>query len=126
MYFLFNFIQQKIGKRGKNLIAQFEQDGIAYLLSLRLSGVIPAVIVNTVMGVTNVSIRQFYFTAQIGTLPHIIVWVYAGSKIINIININDIISDKFFLFIILISILPVAFKIIAELIAKHKNRNKFI
>ena len=111
-HFLHDVIRKRIGKRGKTVIKGFEQDGTVYLLSLRFAGIVPAVVVNTVMGITEVSLRQFYITTQIGTLPHVLVMIYAGSQIINITDINTLVPDKFFLLILILSILPILFKII--------------
>ena len=122
-YFFHKTIQKRIGNIGKKIISEFERDGVIYLLSLRFSGVIPAVIVNTAMGITNVSTFKFYLTSQIGTLPHVIMMIYVGTKLSDFTNINDLMPDTFFLFCIGIALLPVIFKIIAELMIFIKNRN---
>jgi len=122
-HFLSHFIQKRIGKRGGSIVAGFEQDGFAYLLSLRFAGIIPAVVINTAMGITKISLPQFYLTTQIGTLPHVIVMIYAGSQIIHMKNINSVVPSNFLLLTIVLSILPILFKLMAELILDFKKRS---
>jgi uncharacterized membrane protein YdjX (TVP38/TMEM64 family) len=111
-HFLHDFIRKRMGKRGQAVIHGFEQDGATYLLSLRFAGIIPAVLINAVMGITEVSLRKFYITTQIGTLPHVIVMTYTGSQIVHLTDINGLVPNKFFLLILILSMLPILFKII--------------
>lgn len=121
-YLLYNFIQKKIGKRGKKIISEFEKNGVAYLLSIRFAGVVPGVVVNTIMGVTKVGLPEFYLTTQIGTLPHVLTMVYAGSQILHIADFNSLVPDNFFFIIFVLSLLPILFKILVELALKGRKR----
>lgn len=118
-HILYKFIHKKLGKNGKLLIHGFEKDGVAYLLSIRFAGIIPGVIVNTAMGLTKVTVPQFYTTTQIGTLPHILAMVYAGSQITQIKDMNSLVPENFLIIILCLSILPIIFKIIAQFILKN-------
>lgn len=121
-HFFHDSIRKKLNTGGKLIVKKFEQDGVLYLLSLRLAGVVPAVVVNTAMGVTNVTATQFYMTSQIGTLPHVVAMVYAGSHIISITNVNTLVPEQFFLFILVLSFMPLALKILVEFISKLRKR----
>ncbi len=120
-HFFYNFIRSHMGKRGRSIIAEFEKDGVVYLLSLRLTGVVPGVLFNAVMGITRVSVAKFYITTQIGTLPHVITVVYAGSQLLNIVDINSLVSNNFFILIILLSLMPIAVKIMVQQILKGRK-----
>ena len=122
-HFFHDLIRKKLGARGESIIQGFEQDGAVYLLSTRFSGIIPAVIVNPIIGITNVSVTKFYITTQIGTLPHVLVGVYAGNKIMEITNMKSIVPAKFLLVIIILALLPVVLKILSDLILIVKRRS---
>jgi uncharacterized membrane protein YdjX (TVP38/TMEM64 family) len=121
-YFVHNYIRSKLGKRGKTIVEGFEKDGVAYLLSLRFSGIIPAVFVNTAMAITNVTLKQFYITAQIGTFPHVLIMIYAGSKIFQIVNMNMLVPSEFFLLIVILSFLPILTKIGVDFFSQKNSK----
>lgn len=117
--------RKKTNQKIQNVIDGFEKDGWVYLLSVRFSGVIPALIINTGMGVTNIPIWQFYIFTQIGTLPHVLVYAFAGSKIENLKSINDFVSPYFFLLLIFLSLAPIVLKMVSEfIIVKMKKSNE--
>ena len=120
-HFFYDRIHKKIGKTGRVLIKSFERDGTMYLLSLRFAGMIPAVVVNTAMGLTRVKIPQFYITTQLGTLPHVAIMIYAGTQIEYIKDINHLVPDSVFICYILLAILPILAKIIFEIIQELRS-----
>lgn len=123
--FIKYFKKYFINKKTLQVIDGFEKNGWLYLLSVRFSGIIPAIFINIGMGVTKIPTWQFYTCTQIGTLPLIFVYSFAGSKTENLNNINDFISPLFFVLLMILSISPIIIKIISEYLSeKIKNYRK--
>jgi uncharacterized membrane protein YdjX (TVP38/TMEM64 family) len=125
-YIFIKYIKRKkFNRKIQSIVDGFEKDRWVYLLSIRFSGIIPATLVNTGMGVTNIPIWQFYVCTQIGTLPLVIVYAFAGSKIENLKSMNDFVSPYFFLLLMFLSITPIILKIFFEfIIVKMKKYNE--
>ncbi len=113
-HLFYNYIHKKIGKRGRDLICNFEKDGLTYLLSLRFAGVIPAVIVNMAMGLTKIRTYQFYLITQLGTFPHVVIMLYAGTQLATLKDINKIVPDSVFVCFIILALFPLVYKIILD------------
>lgn len=120
-HILHNFIRKRMGPRSKAVVKGFEEDGVVYLLSLRFSGVVPAVVVNTALSITDVRILPYYLTTQIGTLPHVIALIYAGSQLEQLQDINRLVPAKFFLIIFILAMMPIVLRIISDYILKKKK-----
>ncbi len=118
-FFLQKNIQKRMGHKAKSIQKGFEENGTIYLMSLRLSGVVPGSLLNAAMGVTNISTWRFYIASQIGILPHAIATFYMGSQISYIKDLNSLMSDKLFFVIFIISLLPLFFQTIFEKIQKN-------
>ena len=125
-YIFIKYIKRKkFNRKVQEVIDGFEKDGWVYLLSIRFSGLIPALFVNIGMGVTKIPTWQFYICTQIGTLPIVLVYAFAGSQIDKLKSMNDFISPYFFLLLIFLSIIPIVLKIIFEFITiKIKKYNE--
>ena len=120
-----NFIRsRKFDKKMKIVTQSFENDGWVYLLSTRFSGVIPAIVINTAMGLTKIPTWQFYLVTQIGTLPHIIIYSIAGTQILDIKSTRDLISPSFLIIMLVLSISPIILKIIGDYLLKKHNYKK--
>ena len=115
-HIFFTNYQKKLNSKTKNIIQGFERNGWIYLLSLRVAGVLPATLINTVMGVTSIPTWQYYLVTHLGTIPHIIAYTNTSSKMEQLKNIQDLNSQHFFLFLIVLSFFPILLKIILELI----------
>ncbi len=125
-YIFIKYIKKKkFTRKIQEVVDGFEKDGWVYLLSIRFSGISPSLFINTGMGVTNIPTWQFYVCTQIGTLPRVLVYAFAGSKIESLKSMNDFISPYFFLLLIFLSISPIIMKIFFEfIIVKMKKYNE--
>jgi uncharacterized membrane protein YdjX (TVP38/TMEM64 family) len=116
---------KKINKKFFGVINGFESDGWIYLLSVRFSGVIPAIFINIALAFTNIRTFSFYIFTHIGIFPLVLAYSYAGSKLDTIKSLNDLISPDFFIVLLILSISPIILKMLIELIViKLKKPNK--
>lgn len=109
-YFLADFVNKKFLKKKSVMIEKFNENGLWYLLSLRLIPTISFILINLIMGVLPISIKKFYYISQLGMLPATIVYVNAGSEVSKINNINDIMSLSLLMSFALIATLPLLIK----------------
>lgn len=58
-----------------------ERDGPYYLFTLRLTPVVPFWLVNLAMGLSAVRTSTFWWVSQLGMLPGTLVFVFAGSQV---------------------------------------------
>lgn len=116
---------RRFNKKFQHIVHGFEKEGWLYLLSVRLAAVIPAIAINIGMGLTRIPSKQFYLATQAGTLPIIAVYAYAGSRINEFKNFNDLISPHFLLIMIILAIIPLFSKIVLDSVQKKiKNQKK--
>ena len=113
-FFLKDFVQKKFQSRLQTINKGFEKDGAFYLFSLRLIPIFPFFAVNLFMGVTPISIRQFFIASFLGMLPGTLVYVNAGSQLSNIKSLIDIFSPLIILSFVLLACLPWVMKFLLK------------
>lgn len=80
-HFLKDAVQSRLGPYLRAVQGRIENDGAMYLLTLRLAQV-PFSWLNYAAGAgTNVPLRTFWWTTQLGLLPANLVFVYAGTRL---------------------------------------------
>jgi len=80
-HFLQGFVQARLGQRLEPVQRRMQQDGIFYLLTLRLAHVPYSLVNHAAAAGTDVPLRTFWWTTQLGLLPGNIVFVYAGTRL---------------------------------------------
>ncbi len=88
--FLFrDVVQSRFGERLVSFNRHLDQQGAAYLFTLRLIPLIPFFVINLVMGLTPIRTMTFWWASQIGMLPGTAVYVYAGSRVPSLRTLAD-------------------------------------
>lgn len=88
--FLFrDAIQHRFGDRLERVNASFQRDGAYYLFTMRLIPAIPFFAINTLMGLTPIRTRTFWWVSQIGMLPGTMAYLYAGSVVPSLETLAD-------------------------------------
>ncbi len=106
-------VQSKFADRLAVFNAALEREGAFYLFSLRLIVVVPFFVINLVMGLTPIKARTFWWVSQLGMLPGSIVYVWAGSSVptlrdIQIRGIGGVLTWQLIAAFALLGILPLA------------------
>ena len=120
-YLLNNFINNNFEKTKLIVDKKFSENGIYYLLSLRLIPTISFALINLIMGILPISLFRFYYISQLGMVPATIIYVNAGSEIAKVNSINDIMSFTLLISLILLAILPLLIKFIIDYGINLKN-----
>ena len=103
-------VQQKFGDKLKAINEGIEKEGAFYLFTLRLIPAFPFFMINLVMGVTQIKVRQFFLVSQIGMLPGTIVFVNAGSQLASLDSLAGILSPVMLLSFAMLGIFPLIAK----------------
>ena len=107
--FLFrDSLQQKFADKLQRINAGFADEGGFYLFAMRLVPIFPFFLVNFLFGLTPIKTRQFFWISQLGMLPGTAVYVYAGTELAAINQLQDIASPSLLLAFALLGVFPVA------------------
>lgn len=96
-YLLGDKIQKKYSTQLEKFNKEFSQNGIFYLLFIRLVPIFPFFIINILAGFTKIKFKDFLWTTSIGIIPGSFVFAYAGSSLQQINSVKDILSPQIFL-----------------------------
>lgn len=102
------WVQNKFGNYLETINKGIEQDGLFYLLTLRLIPVVPFFVINLVMGLTPMKARTFYWVSQLGMLPGTAVYVNAGAQLgqLQELSVSGILTPGLIGSLILLGIFP--------------------
>jgi uncharacterized membrane protein YdjX (TVP38/TMEM64 family) len=92
---------------------QVEQNGVYYLLTLRLMPLFPFTWINLFSGLTKVRLFTFLWTTSLGILPGTVVNAYAGSQLGRINSPEELFSSRVliaFFLLGLVALMPVIVK----------------
>ncbi len=91
-YLLHAGMQQKYGKALARFNARFKQQGAYYLLFMQLLPITPFGLINILAGLSGISMWTFYWTTAVGILPGSVIYAFAGSRLVNVTSVGDILS----------------------------------
>lgn len=87
-YLFRDWIQDRFGDRLKRVNEAFDREGNFFLFVMRLIPVFPFFVVNAVMGLTQIKATSFWWVSQLGMLPGTFVYIYAGSRIPDLVTLK--------------------------------------
>lgn len=99
-------LRARFGTRLASLEAGWRRDGTVYLLSLRLTPLVPFVLVNLLLGLSPVRVTTFAWVSQLGMLPATFAFVYAGTQLARLQSLSDIASPSLLLTLAALGIAP--------------------
>ena len=119
-YLFKDIVQRKYKKYLDKVNLGIKEEGLLYLLFLRLSPIFPFFLINLTFGLTQMKWINFYWISQLGMLPATVIFVNAGNQLSQINNLNDILTMKMIVSLSAIGLLPIVTKRIYE---KYKTKN---
>ncbi len=121
--FLFKeFVKSRFQNQLQKLEEGFQKEGVFYLLTLRLIPIFPFFLINILMGLTRVTLAQYFYLSMVGMLPATIVYVNAGTQLSKIHSLKDVASPSILFSLFLLAFVPIILKYI---IGSYK-KNKFL
>jgi len=112
-------VGEPLQKRFSHRLAGFNRalarDGAWYLLTLRLTAVVPFFVVNAVMGLTRIRVSTFWWVSQLGMLPGTCLYIYAGSSMPHLDQLSQqgvrgIVTPQILLALVLLGVFPLLVK----------------
>jgi pyruvate/2-oxoglutarate dehydrogenase complex dihydrolipoamide dehydrogenase (E3) component/uncharacterized membrane protein YdjX (TVP38/TMEM64 family) len=119
-YLLRDTIQARFGNALAPINQGVRQDGIFYLLTLRLVPVFPFWLINLLMGLTPMGAGRFYAVSQVGMLAGTVVYVNAGTQLAAIQSPGDILSPGLLGSFVLLGVFPLLAKAGVGWLARRK------
>ncbi|MEN9560522.1 MAG: hypothetical protein RLZZ502_1733, partial [Pseudomonadota bacterium] len=105
-YLFRDSVQSKFAQQLQGINAGMEKEGAFYLFGLRLVPVMPFFLINTLMGLTPIKTRTFFWVSLLGMIPGTLVFVNAGKALAQIESLKGILSPDLIVAFCLLAILP--------------------
>ena len=119
-YLFKDYVQGKYQKYLGKINQGIKDEGLLYLLFLRLSPIFPFFVINLTFGLTHMKWTNFYWISQLGMLPATILFVNAGVQLAQINDVKDILTLNIIISFSALGLLPIITKRIYE---KFKRQN---
>ncbi len=119
-YLLRDAVQARFGKQLGPINEGMAQDGIFYLLTLRLVPVFPFFLVNLLAGLTPISAGRFYWVSQVGMFAGTVAFVNAGTQLAAIRQPSDVLSPELLGSFVLLGVFPLIAKAIVSAMQRRK------
>lgn len=107
-------VQRKFKRQLETINKGVEKDGPFYLIFLRMTPILPFLVVNVCMALTPMKARVFFIFSALGMIPGSLVFVNAGRMLAQIRTFDDILSWQMGLSFAAIGALPLAARIISR------------
>lgn len=118
-YLLRDWVQNRFSTQLTAINQGINNDGNMYLLSLRLIPIFPFFIINLLMGITAMPVRNFYLYSQLGMFPSTLIYLNAGTQLANIESLSGLLSGNVVIALVILGIFPIISK---TLINKMKSQ----
>lgn len=124
--YLFNeAINKRFTKTITKINAGVADSGGWYLLSARLSAIIPFYAINLASGLTVISLKKYFLATFFGIIPGTLAFTFAGSQLGSATETGSIISPQVFVALLILALAPLLIrflqkKLLASKLAKEK------
>ena len=109
-YIAKDFVSKKMSSQMQAFDEGFKKEGSWYLFTLRLLPLFPFFVVNLAMGLTSISVRNFFWVSQLGMLPGTFVFVNAGKELSQLKTMSGILSPSLLIAFTSLGLLPLILK----------------
>ena len=99
-----DWVLKRFGQRMPSLDKGLNENGLSYLLFLRLVPLFPFFLVNLACGVTGLSIKTYLVGTMIGILPGSFVYANAGASLASIESISQVASTRILVSLVLLGL----------------------
>jgi uncharacterized membrane protein YdjX (TVP38/TMEM64 family) len=93
-YLLRDWVMKRFGEKLKEFDRGLTENGLSYLLFLRLVPLFPFFLVNLASGMTGLPARTYLLGTMVGILPGSFVYANAGASIASITTLGEIASAR--------------------------------
>jgi uncharacterized membrane protein YdjX (TVP38/TMEM64 family) len=119
-YLLRHWVERRHSERVAAINRGVREDGVMFLLALRLNPLIPFFLINFGMGLTRMRLTVFAATSFFGLIPASFVYANAGTELARIETPSDVLSIRLIGSLVLLSLMP----LIGRAVAKRLRRQR--
>ena len=112
-YVLGDFVQERYAQQLKDFNREVDLHGAWYLMIIHAITLVPFFVVNTLAGLTRISLLTFIWTTSLGVIPGSLLYAYAGRKLMSIESVKEIFSSEviaLFAVLLMLALLAVIWK----------------
>ena len=91
-YLVGDWVRKRFSSHINTIDEGVKKDGPFYLFTLRLIPIFPFFLINLLMGLTQMSVRTFWWVSQLGMLAGTLVYVNAGTQLGKLESLSGILS----------------------------------
>lgn len=99
-------VERRFRKRVEIINRGVEQEGVVFLLAMRLNPLVPFFLINLGMGLTCMNLWKFVLTSFFGIMPATFIYTNAGTALAMVEQPSDILSIRLLGSLVLLSIMP--------------------
>lgn len=118
-YLFRDYFRKKFGQQFMKMNHRVKNEGIPYLFTLRMIPVSPYVVINIVMGLTDMKLWNFAWVTCVGMFPGTFLYILAGKKIASIETLSDILSWEIILGLSFLGLVP---PVVRSFMKHHSRR----
>lgn len=122
---LHDWVQEKYGHRLKAINEGIQRDGIFYLFTLRLIPLFPFFLVNVLMALTPIRLRDFYWVSQLGMLLGTALYAEVGVQLGMAESLPAVLSVDMIRVLILLAVFPWLSKAFISWLRRRKVYRQF-
>ena len=119
-YLLRDVVQNRFDKQLTAINAGMAKDGLLYLFALRLVPIFPFFLINLLMGLTKIRTRDYYWVSQLGMLAGTLVYVNAGTQLIRLTSLSEIMSPALLASFALLGVFPMMAKYVVKYLERRR------
>lgn len=101
-----DWVQDRFAAQLASVNEGVARDGRFYLFGLRMVPLFPFFVINLVMGLSRLSLWQFYWVSQVGMLAGTVVFVFAGTQLAEVRSLGDVLSPGLIVALSLLGAFP--------------------
>jgi uncharacterized membrane protein YdjX (TVP38/TMEM64 family) len=100
------WVEALVGKRFPTVLAGLRQESVYLVFALRMVPVIPFAVTNVVLAVSPVPFLTCGWVTLVALLPRFLLYVYAGTQMGGIKEVDDLLSPSLIAALALLAVLP--------------------
>lgn len=109
-YMFRSYFEKKFKTQYDKINDRIKKEGISYLFTIRMIPVSPYVVINIVMGLSDMRLWNFAWVTFFGMVPGTFLYVLAGKKLSTISKVSEILSWELALGLTILGLFPMAMK----------------
>ena len=119
-YLARGWAERRFERRVEIVNRGIQQEGVVFLLALRLNPLVPFVLINFMTGLTRMRLAVFALTSFFGLIPATFVYTNAGTQLARITTPSDILSVRLLGSLLLLSLMPLAGRWAAKALRRRR------